>query len=338
MRVGVVGINHKLADLKVREQLAKICTRKFGPDCSIHPEQTFVLLSTCNRTELYFSSGDLPETHNYILSILRQGVGDDFDQKLYSYFREDAFLHLAKVTAGLDSAIVGETEIQGQVKIAYEKACRYADLPHELHFLFQKSLRIGKTVRSKLLMGRGMPDLEHAILNVGSQLFDTPEASRILFIGASDINFKVIHFLKKKEVGQITLCNRTEATARIAANKYELELLPWERLHHWHHYDWIICGTKSPEYLLTHDTFPGTHPKRKLIIDLCVPRNVEPKLARNRQITLMNIDQINRLLRTRRKQMNTLLQDAEEIILTSALRHVDIFRNKEQVRSTVLTV
>ena len=86
MRVGIVGINHKLADLKLREHLAKTCQRRFGSGCALHGDHSFVLLSTCNRTEVYFSSDDLPATHTYLLNILRNDVSEEFNQKLYSYF------------------------------------------------------------------------------------------------------------------------------------------------------------------------------------------------------------------------------------------------------------
>src|SRR3954466_9975105 len=106
MRVGVVGINHKLADLKLRETLAKACQRRFSAGNSLHGNHSFVLLSTCNRTEAYFTSYELAETHTYLLNILRQEVFEEFDHKLYSFFGSDCFAHLARVTAGLDSAII----------------------------------------------------------------------------------------------------------------------------------------------------------------------------------------------------------------------------------------
>src|SRR5262245_20986881 len=117
MKVGVVGINHKLADLKLREQLAKNCQKCFGSLRAVNEHHHFILLSTCNRTEIYFSSEDLTTTHTYLLSILRMEVEGEFDHKLYSYFGVDSFCHLTRVTLGLDSAIIGETEIQGQVKL-----------------------------------------------------------------------------------------------------------------------------------------------------------------------------------------------------------------------------
>src|SRR5262249_9126270 len=139
MRVGVVGINHRLADLKLREMLAKACQRRFGPAYYTPGEHTFVLLSTCNRTEVYFSSEELASTHTNLLKILRNDVNQEFDQKLYSFFGYDCFLHLSRVASGLDSASVLETEIQGQVKAAYENATDCISLPGDVHFLFQKS-------------------------------------------------------------------------------------------------------------------------------------------------------------------------------------------------------
>jgi len=152
MRIGLVGINHKLASLSLRESLAKAFRKCFG---NSHP---FILLLTCNRIELYFSSPDLAATHTAILSALKKETSCECDQKLYSFFGMECFLHLAKVTAGFDSAIMAETEIQGQVKQAYEEALKSKKLPSELHFLFQKSLHISKLCRSKYDLGRGMPE------------------------------------------------------------------------------------------------------------------------------------------------------------------------------------
>ncbi len=338
MRVGVVGINHKLADLKLREMLAKACQRRFGPGACIHGHHSFVLLSTCNRTEIYFSSYDLPSTHSYLLSILRNEVDQEFDQKLYSYFGSDCFLHLSRVTAGLDSAIVAETEIQGQVKAAYETSVEYATLPGDIHYLFQKSLKIGKQVRTELPLRRGLPDLEDAILNAGLGMFPTPHETKILFVGASDINLKVIHFLKAKSLNKITLCNRSKGYAQSLAEKYQLNLIDWPLVSNWHHFDWIIFGTKSHEHLITPRQIPDHPISRKLIIDLCVPRNVDPTIGNHCQVTLLNIDQINRSLSIRRQQMNDTLSKAEEIVQDAAKRHTKLFLDKAKVREHLLAV
>lgn len=332
MHVGVVGLNHKLADLKLRELLAKTCQRRFGPDSSLHPHHEFILLSTCNRTEVYFSSRDLKETHKYILHIIRQEIQGDFDQKLYSFFDDDCFHHLAKVTAGLDSAIPFETEIQGQVKAAYEKATLYRKLSHYLHYLFQKSLRIGKKVRSQKPTKSGIPDVEQAILNTGQHFFENIENSRLLFVGASNINLKILNFLKTKEATEIAICNRTDKIASQLAEKYQVDTIPWKNLSTWHHYDWVIFGTKSPDYLIQKDGLIQTKCSQKLIIDLSVPRNVDPHLGKHPDVTLLNIDQINRMLKIRKKQLGSMLIEAEQIVTDSSSHLLSLFRKKEEAK------
>lgn len=338
MLVGILGINHKLADIKLRETLARACQRRFGSDKSIHGEHAFILLSTCNRTEIYFYSKDLANTHTYIMRILRDEVQCDFDQKLYSYFGYDCFLHLARVTAGLDSAIIAETEIQGQVKNAYEAALQYKIVPKELHYLFQKVLKIGKKVRSTLPLQRGLPNLEHAIYNVGQHQFkDTPQA-KILFVGASDINCKILKHFKSKNCLNVSLCNRSIDHAKNIAEQYQIKLLPWAEMRNWHQHDWIIFGTKSPEYLLKNNIHFNSLNSHKLIMDLSVPRNVDPTIGHQPKINLLNLDEINYLLNHRMEKMSDTLVKTEEIIVQEIKQQVIIFKKKERYIQHLLPI
>ncbi len=329
MRVGVIGINHKLADLNLREKLAKACQRRFGIGNSIHEGHTFLLLSTCNRTEIYFSSENLAITHTYILSILRQEVSEEFEQKLYSYFGKDCLFHLSFVTSGLDSAIVAETEIQGQVKKTYEAALTSHLLPSELHYLFQKSLKISKQVRSQLLNGKKMAEVEHAVYQTGKQFFRDLSKVDVLFVGASEINKKLLHFFASKQLS-ITLCNRTTEKALFYAERYNLQVLNWENLSQWHHYDWIILGTKAPHYCIQKDTLTNISFPKKLIVDLSFPRNVDPKLAKDPRITLLNIDQINRMLKFRKAQLTKQIEEAIGFMEDASTLYNELFKAKEQ--------
>ncbi|MGK5594138.1 MAG: glutamyl-tRNA reductase [Parachlamydiaceae bacterium] len=334
MRVGVIGINHKLADLNLREKLAKACQRRFGIGNSIHEGHAFLLLSTCNRTEIYFSSDNLALTHTYILSILRQEVLEEFEQKLYSYFGKDCLFHLSFVTSGLDSAIVAETEIQGQVKKTYEAILSTHILPSELHYLFQKSLKISKQVRSQLLNGKKMAEVEHAVYQTGKHFFKDLSEINVLFVGASEINKKLLHFFASKKLS-ITLCNRTLEKAQAFAERYSLQVLNWENLHHWHTYDWIIFGTKAPHHCLQKENLPEVPFSNKLIVDLSFPRNVDPKLAKDPRIVLLNIDQINRLLKFRKAQLTKQIEEATYFIEDSATLYSDLFKAKEQRQSSL---
>lgn len=336
MRVGVIGINHKLAHLKLRETFAKICRERLCSQKTSHLNHPTVVLSTCNRSEVYFTSDDLPATHSYLLNLFRRNMEDDeqdFDQILYSYFGHDCFNHLARVTVGLDSAVVAETEIQGQVKQAYEAALLHQSLPMELHFLFQKALKIGKKIRSDLPLTRGIPSLEHAVFNTAVQNFEDLLKKQILFVGASEINCKILSFLKKKGLDNLSLCNRSEIGMNKMDIKEQVRRLPWNELARWNDYDCIIFGTKSPEPLLNTRNLPQQLTSRKLILDLSVPRNVHPEVAEHPQITVWNIDQLNSMLKHRKERLHDLIMKAESRVHESTSHQLSLFRQQEEKRS-----
>lgn len=319
MQVGVVGINHKLANLPLIESIAKAFQKCFGNKIG------HVLLSTCNRVELYFSGHDLAEAHTDILSLLKQEIEPYCDQKLYSYFGVECFLHLSKVTSGFDSAIMLETEIQGQVKQSYMRAANNRKLSSSLHSLFQKSLQISKYIRSKYDLGRGMPDIEHAIYQMGTQIFQTPQDQSILFVGSSAINQKVLEHMKKKGCQRITLCNRTQENANKVSLKYQIPTLCFSDLETWPEFDWVILGTTAPHYLI----HPQMINSKKLIIDLSVPRNVNPDLGKNPLIELRNLGQIQRMLKFRRKWIDSAFNQALHEITHLVSRHSLLFQQKQ---------
>lgn len=332
MHVGVIGINHKLADLKLREQLAKACHKWFHPlQASCEELRSCILLSTCNRTEIYFSASNLAEMHSYLLNMLRVDSDEAFEHKLYSYFGVDCFNHLARVTAGLDSAIIGETEIQGQVKTAYEQVSHIYKIPSSLHIIFQKSLSIGKKIRNQFSLGNTLPSIEQAIFQTGMHFFSDLNQVKILFIGASEINCKILNYFWLKKINDITICNRTDDAARLIAENKNLQILNWSSFDQWHAFDWLIFGTKCPHYLLTEKNLPLDF-SNKLIIDLSVPRNVDPKLCKDPRMTLWNIDQINRLLQIKNRNLNKILKEAEKKVALMAQELNSRYLLKDQIR------
>lgn len=336
MQIGIIGINHKSADVSLREQFAKICQRRFGPNCSAHPHVAYVLLSTCNRIELYFSSFDLAATHTYILGILRDNIQEEFEHKVYSYFGKDCFFHLACVTSGMDSAIIGETEIQGQVKKAYEAAAEYHYLPRELHFLFQKCLKIGKEVRSSHSFFCQMPSLEESVVTAASRRLGGLRGKTVLFIGMSEINRKILYRLKHCGLKNVAICNRSRMQTELFAKQEGIGWVAWENLSSWICYDLTIFGTKSPDYLVSAQSFACPLENEKLLIDLCVPRNVDPRLGDHSNISLLNIDQLHRLA-----DRNQKLKAAEaarfevQDIFQAVSKQIDLFKAKTAYRLEV---
>jgi glutamyl-tRNA reductase len=111
-----------------------------------------------------------------------------------------------------------------------------------------------------------------------------------------------------------------------------VQTLAWNQLTDWHQYDWIVFGTKSPEFLVSRKDLPSTCTSHKLVMDLCVPRNVEPALGRDSRVTLLNIDQINRMLKIRRQRLTHVLSDAEQMICNASRKQIYLFSEKEKAK------
>lgn len=329
MRVGVIGICYKSSDLQLREMMAKVCARCFAWQ---NPDFSFinaVLLSTCNRIEIYFSAQDLTQCHGDILSILRENISEPFEHLLYSYFGEDCFAHLAFVTSGLDSVVLGETEIQGQVKRAYEIACEWKKLPSEIHFLFQKSLKIGKLIRAHVNFTGSQVTLETAILDITQMLFKDLSQLSVLFIGNSEINRKMILFFKHKKIHGLNLSTRSLLSARDFAAKHNVFLRDRTDEADWQHYDVVVCGAKRQNYVISSKQLhSGELVKNRIVFDLGLPRNVDPNLAKHPEIVLLNIDQLGSLIS--RKQSSHLKEFAswKELARASVKRQIDLYELK----------
>lgn len=321
MQIGVIGLNHKQAPVEIREALAKVCTRRFGLTLPTHP---FVLLTTCNRTEIYFSSSDLAETQSTILNILKEDLPSEIGQELYSFFGIDCFYHLAKVTSGFDSAILAETEIQGQVKSCYQQAHQMHSLPFELHYLFQKALKVGKEIRTKVRMPKLIVDIEHAVMHFGKECKDNP---KILFIGASRTNLKIARFLNKKGYSDITLANRTNEKSMKLCKEEGYRFLPWSSKKLWTQFNWVVAATKSDQYHLFRSDL-GSRYETELLIDLAVPRNIDPQLGD--KLPLVNIDQVNALLHQYSALLLEKQSEIEDLLNENAKRYTALFHQKSE--------
>ncbi len=326
MQIGVIGINHKVADVSTREVIAKAFQAKYMQGHAFL-ENSYVLLSTCNRSELYFSADDLAKAHQEIIASLKQHIHSPFEQKLYTFFGIDCFMHLAKVCTGLDSAIVAETEIQGQVKSSYAAAVSMGRCSKDHHFLFQKCLKIAKETRQSFEGIKNLPDLEHALLHAAREYFDYA-LPRPLFIGASQINLKIARFFASKGVRSMTLCNRSDEVRPIIDEQHTTEFLPWNRLSsEWRRFDWIICATKCPHLIL--NTPDQSTNSKKLLIDLSVPRNIAPDLQTS-HTKLLNIDDLQALLQTRQQALEQKVYSAEVHINVQVRRLIQKFHQTKE--------
>jgi glutamyl-tRNA reductase len=311
MRIGVLGINFKSAEIAIREFVSKACQRRLSLFSDVSERFSCVVLSTCNRTEIYFSAKNLAEAHSELLNVLREEIPVAFEHKLYAYFGADCFLHLAQVTAGLDSVIVAESEIQRQVKVAYEQTLLHYRLPSCIHYLFQKSLKVGKKIRSKLSLTQNQVTIPKILFELSNQMLEDFAQSPILFIGNSEINRKVIHFFKQKGITQISLCTRAPHSALEMAEKEGIKLVAWDQLLSWHEYSLVICGSNAPHYIVNRTS---GQMQTQLIFDLSVPRNVDPLLARDPRLQLFNMEELSGLIQMRQEMKAAEMERAHGMV------------------------
>lgn len=327
MRIAILGINHKSADLSVRELFARACYRCLHSESEMASAYACTCLFTCHRTEVYFSAEDLAVAHSELLHVLREEITTPFEHYLYTYFGVDCFLHLAYVTAGLDSAIIGESDIQRQVKLAYGQACLQASLPSCLHYLFQKCLKLGKYARAHLAFPAGQVTVPRMVYETSHCVFPA-KSMRILCIGNSEINRQVIAYFRQKGIHEIALCTRSVHSAQGFAMKHGVALLPWDEREAWIDYDLLICGTNASSFVVRWEEYI---PSTRLIFDLGVPRNVDPQLARHPQVVLRNMDELGTMLERRQRTEGANIRAIESALQDKVRIYVSLFHEKRAV-------
>ncbi len=331
MRIGVIGINNKSSDLVLRECLTRVSQKHLCYDFSRKIACRYVLLSTCNRVEIYFSAEDLAQAHSDLLGILRQDMSLVFEHTMYSYFGFECFSHLAKVTSGFDSVIFGEAEIQRQVKEAYEQACLYQTLPPTLHYLFQKCLKIGKEVRTAFSLPKRSVSMESVLWELIDCFFVERSSVSILFIGNSEINRKILPYFQEKGAARLSLATRAPASAQELVNDMQIDMLSWEKLHNWVDFDVVISGTHAPGYLICprQIDFREIGFKNRLAIDLGMPRNIDPALGKHPQVTLLNIEELGQLIDQKQKMSLELHEEVKNKLEQAAFRQIQLFEDKK---------
>lgn len=320
MHIGILGINFKTAELALHESIARSALAIFQENTSI----PMVLLSTCNRTEIYFSSENLVRVKMELQALLQSRLGFSLGDALYSCFEKDCFEHLCRVTAGLDSAILLETEIARQVKTAYACACSRYPLPSGLHYLFQKAFKVAKSVRNYFLLQNGGSMLFDTLWQIIEKEFSDLAQKRVLLVGYSETHRRLFDFLENKGMREITFCTRRPE------NVLGLNALGRERLFEWNEYDLISCAAQADSYLIR-----GKGKKKHLIFDLSVPRNVDPEVE---NVKLFNIEQLNKLVAQKKDLLKESLEMSETFLRENVSRLSDLYHAKTDQSFSRLTL
>ncbi|PCI92296.1 hypothetical protein COB11_07760 [Candidatus Aerophobetes bacterium] len=328
MDIAVVGINHTCSSFTLREELTRAFEKAFAFADNDSLKCSYVLLLTCNRAEIYFSAKEITKVHVKILNILRRYVSFAFEHALYSYFDTDTFLHLARVSSGLDSALVGESEIQSQVKLAYEKARKTRNLSSSLHYLFQKSLRLGKYTRSDFSFSKEGNHLSTVILKQLQCTFEAFDGLSVLFLGNSEINRRVLAAFMYKPFENIRLCTNHKVDPSFERRFQGVEVLDYKEVENLSFYDIVVVAGKYDKYLI--EEISNNIPKKRIFFDLCVPRSVHPKLQHYPDLTLFDMEKLSVLFDKRQKFYKKELLECEEHLAKYVGRYFLLFHKKSE--------
>jgi len=298
MRFFAAGISHKTAQVELREQLAvkqsEIVDLAFVLKCSGHLDE-IVLLSTCNRIEIY---GTTRYTTRRIKSLFQWFCREpcDLDQQIYLYEDAAAVRHLFRVTAGLDSMVVGETEITGQIKSAYEISRTAGFTGRVLNQLFQKAFQATKEIRTRTGIGRGTVSIKSSAVDMIGRNNDFSQQS-IIVLGAGQMAESCVRTLVQKGAKSILISSRSFDRALDLATRCGGEAVCFGYcLFEMRDVDAVIAATSSAETLLGRDDIENLMRARRnrplLLIDLSVPRNIDPAARSLDNVSLYNIDDL----------------------------------------------
>jgi glutamyl-tRNA reductase len=324
MTVWTIGLNHHTAPVDVRGRFAfaldQIGQRLDHLRSAVSPHLEAAILSTCNRTEMYCSGGSehMPQTLDWLA---QAGGVEAHALRAYSYSHQDehAARHAFRVASGLNSMVLGEPQILGQMKDAVRAASDAGALGTTLNQLFQRSFSVAKEVRSTTEIGAHSISMAAAAVRLAGQLFENLGSTRVLFVGAGEmIELCATHFAAKKPLAMV-ISNRTRArgeqlAAQFGAQVMALSELP-DRLHE---FDIVVSCTASTLPIIGLGAVERALKKRKrrpmFLVDLAVPRDIEMEVKSLNDAYLYTVDDLAHVVKAGQEQRHAAVAQAETII------------------------
>ncbi len=319
MNIICLGLNHKTATVDIRERFAiqepemEAAIRKFR---EIEGVKETVIVSTCNRVEFYAVGEDLVEGFHALDHFLKEhsGLSKEDLEVLYRYDLHHSVQHLFRVVSGLDSMVIGETEILGQVKNAYNAALQSGVTSKILNRLFQKAFQVAKVVRTKTKITRGAVSVGAVAVELAGKIFGKLQQCHVMVLGAGEMSERTIRALQGRGVENITVSNRSleraqELAERIGAKAVSLD--QWKE--QVRQMDILITSTSATHPIVTYDILKPIMVQRMgrplFIIDIAVPRDVDEEVQRIENVYLYDIDSLqaiaNDSLQLRSKEIET---------------------------------
>ena len=310
MSLYLFGLNHNTAPVEVRERIAFsedacLAALPLLADGSIISEA--LILSTCNRVEILIESpASEREIENrigdFIFSVHSTGF-EEIEPHLYRLRDAAVARHLFRVASSLDSMIIGETQIQGQVRQAYKLAAEAGTARKNLHKLLHHAFHAAKRVRTQTEIGGSAVSIASAAIELARKAFGSLEGKNVLIIGAGEMAQAAVRYLKQTRAEKVSICNRTLEKAALLAVETGGAVVPFENLANaLKQSDVVICSTSANEYLIDRETAKATQAARgaeqTLFVDISVPRNIAPEIREIENVLLADVDDLNTAIAT----------------------------------------
>ncbi len=344
MAILAFGISHKTAPVDLREQIAfpadnlADALREVRQDVDLVDE--IAILSTCNRTELYCAlDGDNPQPLLDWLSSYHDIKPELIARSSYAHWNESAAHHLMRVAAGLDSQVLGEPQILGQVKSACELARAAGTLGPQLTRLSNHTLNVAKRVRTDTDIGRNPISVAYAGVTLAQQIFGDLDNSHALLIGAGDTIELVARHLRESGIGRIIIANRTLANARELANACDGEATTLEGIPRYlPSVDVVIASTGSAVPVLgkgaVEEALRGRRRRPMFMLDIAVPRDIEAQVSDLPDVYLYTVDDISAIIEDNLRTRREAAEAAEQLVLQGVERFIAEHRARD-VKTTL---
>jgi glutamyl-tRNA reductase len=331
MKIFVAGLSHHTAPLETRELIS--VSRERLPDALAalkHSAGGGVLLSTCNRTEVYTLASDVPHGRASLTRFLEKYFGislNSIETSIYFHLHTDAVRHLFRVSSGLDSMMQGEDQILGQTRDAYGAATKAGTVEGPLNRLFHEALRVGKRARRETDIGREARSISRTCAQLAEQVLGGLNGRKVLIIGIGEAGKLVGRILRQRGVSEIVVANRTTERAQELAHDLggtaaSLEHLPCLLSSA----DVVIASTGAPGYVIDHETLYRAMERRGgrtlFVVDIAVPRDVEPTVSQIPGVQLYDVDDLDSFSEANRQRVSQEIKKVESIIQEEVYRFI----------------
>jgi glutamyl-tRNA reductase len=325
MRVFIVGLNHKVADVDVREKLA-FSGEKLDKGLLLFHElpevQEAIILSTCNRVELYANVTDAEKASDSVKTFLSQFHDisrSSLERSLYIYDDVTAVKHIFRVASSLDSMVVGEPQILGQLKDAFELALSKKTTGILLNKLMKKAISVAKRVRTETRIAENAVSISFAAVELAKKIFTDLSRKTCMLLGAGEMAELAARHLINNGIKDVLVANRTYDRACALAKDFEGRPVKFDEfINEMARTDIVICSTGAPTYVLTKSQMQKVMKERKqkqvFLIDISVPRNIDPEINDLENVYLYNIDDLQGVVDSNMFERQKEAEKAERII------------------------